>query len=132
MFDRNKFLSLLPTGDVNLDDAISRSVQILDSLSQGQMVSNLQSKLSFQVNLLKLKMGTLPAAKQGLLKELLTSIDQARQTHQSQPFITGRGMGETVTDPSPLPGSDTMAKGAKSPWGNLGHFFLRLFNGNAR
>jgi hypothetical protein len=92
MFDRNKFLALLPTGDHNLDEAVSSCVSLIEDAQRNQAPSNLVMKLSFQANVIQSKLSLVESAKQHTLEQLLGVIQGVKQQHERRPFITGRGI----------------------------------------
>jgi hypothetical protein len=92
MFDGNQFLAMVPTGDHNVDEAVRHSVQLIEQAQREQAVSNLPQKLEFQANLLRMKLNQLSDPQQDTLQQLLSVIQQVKQQHERNPFITGRGM----------------------------------------
>jgi len=92
MFDRNKFLALIPTGDHNLDEAVSTSVQLIEATHRNQAPSNLVMKLGFQANVIQSKLSRLDLDQQEIMQQLLGVIQRVKQAHERTPFITGRGM----------------------------------------
>lgn len=92
MFDRSKFLAILPTGDHNLDEAVSTSVNLIEDAQRNQAPRSLARKLRFQANVIQSKLALVESAKQHTLQQLLSVIQDVKQQHASTPFITGRGL----------------------------------------
>lgn len=98
MFDRTKFLPLLPSGDQVLDDAIERALSLLDDLSGGQTIVGLVGKAQFQCDVMAMRQTAVADDQRLLLRELIAALREAVQQHQRRPFITGRGLDDQPSE----------------------------------